>query len=101
MLQSGIVQRTVDLGESNSASLEQTWLVVQCADKAGLLAEIAQLITAHAHNIKVQQPAAETCGLTQYAMVPASCSQHCVLQTVARARPSTLSIEQNLRYPNV
>ncbi len=54
MLRSGIVQRTVDLSESSSSSLEQTWLVVQCADKAGLLAEIAQLITAHAHNIKVR-----------------------------------------------
>ena len=56
MLQSGIVQRTVDLGESSSARVEQTWLMVQCADKAGLLAEIAQLITAHAHNIKVPPP---------------------------------------------
>ena len=47
------MQRTVDLSESSSSSVEQTWLVVQCVDKAGLLAEIAQLITAHAHNIKV------------------------------------------------
>ena len=60
MLQSGIVQRTVDLSESSSSSVEQTWLVVQCADKAGLLAEIAQLITAHAHNIKVRGPAPVT-----------------------------------------
>ena len=56
MLRSGIVQRTVDLSESSSSSIEQTWLVVQCADKTGLLAEIAQLITAHAHNIKVRGP---------------------------------------------
>ena len=54
MLRSGLVQRTVDLSESNAAGVEATWLVVQCADKAGLLAEIAQLITAHAHNIKVR-----------------------------------------------
>ena len=56
MLRSGIVQRTVDLSESSSSSVEQTWLMVHCADKAGLLAEIAQLITAHAHNIKVRGP---------------------------------------------
>lgn len=45
--------RLVDMGEQGAKSKQATWLLVNSADRAGLLAEIAQIITAHSHNIKV------------------------------------------------
>ena len=50
------------MGEQPSASMQATWLVVQSADRAGLLAETAQIITAHGHNIKSYNGAAGTNG---------------------------------------
>lgn len=32
---------------------ESTWLVVECSDRQGLLADIASTISFHSHNIKV------------------------------------------------
>lgn len=54
------MQRVVDL-ELPANSPQATWLVVQCVDRVGLLAEIAQIITAHSHNIKVRPAPAGGC----------------------------------------
>lgn len=44
------------MGEVDAAGGHVTWLVVQCSDRPGLLADIALAIADHGHNIKVPRP---------------------------------------------
>ena len=54
MLASGILDRVLDMGNPRLAARGVSWLLVRCSDRAGLLAEVANLISTHGHNIQVR-----------------------------------------------
>ena len=50
----GILQRVLEMGVPPPPPVRQTsWLLVRCCDRAGLLADVANIISTHAHNILV------------------------------------------------
>ena len=83
------MDRLVDMGEQGAKTTQATWLLVHSADRAGLLAEIAQIITAHSHNIKVlpykSLPIAGFKGINQLQGSRASTNRsHVLIQAVSK-----------------
>jgi hypothetical protein len=54
MMRHGILQRVLEMGVPPPPPVRQTsWLLVRCCDRSGLLADVANIISTHAHNILV------------------------------------------------
>lgn len=56
MMRHGILERVLDMGHPQSAAAavegsSVTWLLIRCSDRPALLADIAQCIASHDHNI--------------------------------------------------
>lgn len=55
MMFHGILQRVLDMGvPPPPPKRRESWLLVRCSDRAGLLADVANIISTHSHNILVR-----------------------------------------------